>query len=480
MEPYAKTQGVDMKDFDIGIIGSGPGGYRAAVLAALRGQKVAIIERATWGGTCLNRGCVPKKDWHESAKWIEQSQHFEQRGIIGSPLRGDLGRAWKHQHEVVNAVRQSYLDYLKRLGVRMLEGSAQFIGRHELQIDTAEGQTQIHCDKIIIATGSRPALPQGIETVPRRILHSDELFDSGVPEGKRVIIVGGGIIGTEFAYIFTMLGKQVTWLVHSEPLSHTRYSEQAKDALTDAFAALKIEAQSGFILKKVGVRGDLAWVEGADGQRHEADWVLLATGRHPQTQGLGLERTAVRRDERGFIVTDAGLETDEPGVYAIGDVVGPLMNANQALADATLVVDRILGKSEARREPLWVPELVYSALELARIGMDEEQAEDADLEPAVGFAAFETSPRALGQDDAAGFVRLLADMDSGAFLGGEIVGRDAGELIHLLAQGSDRDTVLRQWISARYNHPARAEEVLNATETLAARWGLGDFLYGES
>lgn len=469
-----------MKDFDIGIIGSGPGGYRAAVLAALRGQKVAIIERATWGGTCLNRGCVPKKDWHESAKWIEQSRHFEQRGIIGNPLRGDLARAWKHQHEVVNSVRQSYLDYLKRLGVQMFHGQGRFIRGHELQIESTEGATGIHCDQVIIATGSRPALPEGIETVTGRILHSDQLFDRGVPEGERVIIVGGGIIGTEFAYIFTMLGRQVTWLVHSEALSHTRYSEQAKDALADALSALDIEAQRGFVLKKAGVKGDLAWVEDAQGHRYEADWVLLATGRRPETEGLGLEHTAVRQDERGFIRVDAGLQSDEPGVYAIGDVVGPLMNANQALADATLVVDRILGKTEAQRDPLWVPELVYSALELARIGMDEEQAEDADLEPAVGFAAFETSPRALGQDDAAGFVRLLADMDSGAFLGGEIVGRDAGELIHLLAQGADRDALLRQFIAARYNHPARAEEVLNATETLAARWGLGDFLYGEA
>jgi len=467
-----------MKDFEIGIIGSGPGGYRAAVLAALRGQKVAIIERSTWGGTCLNRGCVPKKDWHESAKWIEQSRHFQKRGILGGMLEGDLAQAWKHQHEVVNSVRQSYLDYLKRLGVQMYSGQGRFVQGHELEIENADGATRIRCDQVIIATGSRPALPAGIETEPGRILHSDQLFDEGVPEGKRVIIVGGGIIGTEFAYIFTMLGRQVTWLVHSGALHHTRYSEQAKETLIDALAALGIEAQKGFVLKKAGVDGGRAWVEDAEGRRWEGDWVLLATGRQPETGGLGLEQTAVRRDERGFVVVDSGLETDEPGVYAIGDVVGPLMNANQALADATLVVDRILGKTELQRDPLWVPELVYSALELARIGMDEEQAEDAELEPAVGFAAFETSPRALGQDDAAGFVRLLADMDSGAFLGGEIVGRDAGELIHLLAQGGDRDTLLRQLVAARYNHPARAEEVLNATETLAARWGLGDFLYG--
>ncbi len=206
--------------------------------------------------------------------------------------------------------------------------------------------------------------------------------------------------------------------------------------------------------------------------------MLFATGRRAHTADLGLENTAVVLDEKGFVQTDETLQTAEPGIYAIGDVVGPYMNANQALADATIVIDNILG-AERQREPLWVPELVYSAVELARVGMDDEQAEDAGFEPAVGFAAFETSPRALGQDDTRGFVRLLADMDSGEVLGGEIVGHEAGELIALLAQGGDRDSLLRRIAQAPVNHPSRAEELLNATETLAARWGLGEFVFGD-
>jgi dihydrolipoamide dehydrogenase len=468
-----------MKEFDIVIIGSGPGGYRAAVLGALRGKKVAIIEKGIWGGTCLNRGCVPKKDWHETAKWIENSRHFAARGILGESLRGDMAQAWEHQRKVVETVRESYVDYLKRLGVQMYSGIGSYRSAREISIRDAQGEETIQAQYSIIATGSTPRLPKGAYLQPGKILHSDMLFDDGVPAGDTVVIVGGGVIGTEFAYIFTQLGKQVRWLVNSAPLHHLRYSPPAKDALMDALKELQIVPRNKFAVTDSGIDAARAWVANAEGEKESADWVLFATGRQAHTEALGLENTAVVLDAHGFVITNAHLETAEPGIYAIGDVVGPYMNANQALADATLVIDNILKGNEQSRAPLWVPELVYSAVELARIGMDDEQAEDEGLEPAVGFAAFESSPRALGQDDTRGFARILADMDSGELLGGEIVGRDAGELIHLLAAGGERDTLLRRIAQSPVNHPSRAEELLNATETLAARWGLGEFIFAD-
>ena len=463
---------------DITIVGSGPGGYRAAVLATLRGRKVAIIEKQTWGGTCLNRGCVPKKDWHETAKWIEQSRHFRERGVLGPVLKGDMAQAWRHQRRVVETVRASYVDYLKRLGVRMYAGTGRFLDARRIDIEGKAGRHEIHTEYSIIATGSTPSLPAGIDPVPGKILTSDMLYDEGVPSGDRVILVGGGVIGTEFAYIFTQLGKQVEWLAHSPALARTLYSPQAKETLKAALAALDIHPRTGFQIARATVGVDGVTVFDARGESVHGDWVLLATGRRPFTDGLGLEHTGVTLDARGFVQTDATLETAQHGIYAIGDVVGPLMNANQALSDAQLVIHNLLGAEKRERDPLWVPELVYSAVELARIGRDDATAEEEGFEPAVGFAAFATSPRALGQDDSAGFVRLLADMDSGALLGGEIVGRDAGELIHLLSASGDRDAILRHMAELRVNHPSRSEELVNATETLAARWGLEAQIFG--
>ncbi len=467
-----------MKKFDIGIIGSGPGGYRAAVLAALRGKKVAIVEKAVWGGTCLNRGCVPKKDWYETAKWIENSRHHEQRGITGGPLQGNLSVAWEHQHRVVGAVRQSYVDYLHRLGVQMFAGTGHFHNPGEIVISGESREETILAENTIIATGSSPVLPAGFSAVPRRILHSDTLFDEGIPAGNRVVLVGGGVIGTEFAYIFTQLGLDVTWLVSSRPLARSQYSGQAKETLEQSLRALGIVPRNGFSVTAAGADDAGAWVQNSEGEKVRGDWILLATGRRPHTSGLGLENTAVTLDGKGFIQTDRHLACDEPGIYAIGDAVGPVMTANQALADATIAVRNILDGHIHEREPLWVPELVYSAVELARVGLNDEQAEDAGFEPAVGFASFKTSPRSLGQDDPQGFVRILADMDSGELLGGEIIGQEAGELIHLLAQGGNREDALGRLAAMRFNHPARAEEILNATETLAARWGLAEQIFG--
>lgn len=465
---------------DITIIGSGPGGYRAAVLAALRGQKVAIIESATWGGTCLNRGCVPKKDWHETAKWIEQSRHFAKRGVIGTDLKGDMAQAWEHQHQVVESVRNSYVDYLKRLGVQLLEGTGSFVDARHISVDGPTGSSQIQTRYTIIATGSTPALPEAIQTIPGKVLTSDMLYDDGAPAGKRVILIGGGVIGTEFAYIFDQLDKDVQWLVNSASLAHTQFSPQAKDTLKAALNALDIKAVEHFRVARIAEDDQGVTVFAEDGQSVQGDWVLLATGRKAFTQGLGLENTAVELDEKGFVQADEHLETAEPGIFALGDVVGPIMNANQALSDAQIIIHNLLSEEKLERNPAWVPELVYSAVELARIGLDDDTAEDQGYEPAVGFAAFETSPRALGQDDTAGFVRLLADMDSGELLGGEIIGRDAGELIHLLANSGDRQEALRRIAEIRVNHPSRAEELVNATETLAARWGLEEQIFGSA
>ncbi len=224
--------------------------------------------------------------------------------------------------------------------------------------------------------------------------------------------------------------------------------------------------------------GDGVRIHLGSGETVEVDWVCLGTGRTPHTEGLGLEAVGIETDTEGFIRRNTHLQTALPHVYAIGDVASPEMTANHAISDATVAVTNIIDGNTREQDSRWVPVVVYSAVELARLGLDEDAAEDDDLEPAVGFAAFETSPRAQGQDDIEGFVRLIGDMDSGALLGGEIVGSEAGELVHLLSLAPDHQTALRWLAHGTYNHPARAEELSNATETLASKWGLSEAIFG--
>ena len=465
-----------MSEFDLIVIGSGPGGYRAAVLAKLRGLSVAIIEKAEWGGCCLNRGCVPKKDWHHTAKLIASSKHFTKRGIQGT-LTADLKIAWRHQKDIVQAVQDSYIDYMKRLSITSFTGTGRFVDAHSVSID---GKETIHGKHIIIATGSSPFVPEGFPLSHDKILTTDDLFDRVPPTGRRVAVIGSGVVGTEFAFILAMLGKRVTWITQSKPLAKSNFSQPALKLLTDALEACNIKPRMGIRPQSVDVSAPDVTLKLADGTEESFDWVLLGTGRTPHTASLNLEAAGVTTDAKGFVTTNAHLQTNTSHIYAIGDVTNPNMTANHALADAAVAISNIINGNTRTQDNKAVPQLVYSALEMGFIGMSEDQAEDDELEAAVGFAAFESNPKALGQDDFEGFVRLIADMDSGALLGAEVIGDEAGELIHLIAQQYGREDALKRFAGTFYNHPARAEEVLNAAETLAAKWGLAEQVFGEN
>ncbi len=454
-----------MAVFDIAVIGSGPGGYRAAVLAALRGLKVVVIEKHTWGGTCLNRGCVPKKAWYHTARIIADSREYPGRGINGA-LSADFAQVWRHQRQVVDTVRASYTDYLGRLGVKTVQGAARFSSPGTLQV---AGET-IAAGNLIIATGSQPWLPGSLQAVPGRILTTDELFDAPPPPGRRVAVLGSGAVGTEMAFILSQLGLEVVWLSGREPLSDSAYSDPARAVLRDALARAGVTRVPARI-SAAQADADGVTLTLPGGKREHVDWVLAGTGRKPNIEGLELSRAGAATDARGFIVVDECNQAAH-GVYAIGDVANPGMSANHALADATVAVANIINPGSHRRDDRNVPEALYSALELARVGLNEAQAEALDLEPAAGFAGFETSPAALTEGERGGFLRIVADLDSGRALGAEIVGRGAGELISLLGLEFGAPQALSRLAAAAYNHPTRAEEILNAVETLAARWGM--------
>jgi dihydrolipoamide dehydrogenase len=463
-----------MSRFDLAVIGSGPGGYRAAVLAALRGLKVAIIENGDWGGCCLNRGCVPKKAWYHSARLIADSRGLAARGVEGA-LHGNLDQAWRHQRAVVLDVRESYVDYLKRLGVTMLQGAARFTDRSTLSV---AGSRQISAAHIIVATGSTPFVPANLPLCRERILTTDDLFNHGVPAGKRVAVIGSGVIGTEFSFILSMLGLEVVWLMQHSPLAHSRFSVPARKVLQEALAAYGISARTANRVAHAGFGVDEVVLTLPDGSRATVDWVLLGAGRLPHTAGLDLAAAGIAVDNDGFIRVDDFQQTAAQGVYAIGDVANRAMTSNHALAEAAVAIGNIIAPQSCRRDSRAVPEVIYSALELARIGLNEDQAESLGMEPAIGFSAFAANPAALGQGDARGFVRIVADTDTGRLLGAEITGSEASELIHMTGLDFGNFEALKHLAGMAYNHPTRAEEILNATETLAAKWGLQSEIFG--
>jgi dihydrolipoyl dehydrogenase len=453
--------------FDLLVIGSGPGGYRAAVLAAQRGLSVAIVEKDAWGGACLNRGCVPKKAWYSTARLAASAPGLAERGLRGD-LTPDLGAAWRNQRKIVDAVRASYIDYLARLNIASFSGVARFVDGGRVAI----GGETIEARHVVIATGSRPVVPESARGIPR-VLTTDQLFEQPLPSGSRVALLGSGAVGTEMAFILPQLGLDVVWLTGSEPLARSRFSASARKRLRGALAAQGVVARTGSRPLRAAADGNAVRLELPGGAKERVDWVLAGTGRRPNTDDLGLQVAAVQTDENGFICVDSAQRTSAPNVFAIGDCANPAMTANYALAEASTAVTSIVAPaSAAPARADWVPEVVYSALELARAGASVDELEDADIEYAVGFSTFGANPAALADGSAEGYVRLLVDRGNGALLGCEFAGADAGELIHLAQPGAAAGPLLERLARARFAHPSRSEEFLNAAEALIASWGL--------
>ena len=455
------------RNIDVVVIGSGPGGYRAAVMARQQGLSVAIIEGGSWGGTCLNRGCVPKKAWYDVARLMAGQRGFAARGIAGT-LTADAAAAWEHQHRVSAQVRAGYVDYLDRLGIERIEALARFTAVRQL----AAGTQSLSAGAVIVATGSCPLLPPALRMADARILTTDDLFDRPLPPGRRIAVLGSGAVGTEMAFILHHLGFSVSWLMGQPPMSRSEFSAPAQRLLLERLAASDIKPRTGARVSQASVSGDGGVLLSLDdGSQVSADWVLAGTGRVPNTESLNAAAAGMMLSDSGHIVTDACCNAAE-GTYAIGDVSNPAMTANHALADAAVAVRNILQPGSAKRADVWVPEALYSAIELARTGLGEDAAEAGGWEPATGFAAFALNPQALAEGEPDGFLRLLADMDSGRPLGVEMAGPGAGELVGLLGPVFGSPGGLSTLAAAAYNHPSRGEECFNAVEAMAARWGL--------
>ncbi|MGH8746359.1 MAG: dihydrolipoyl dehydrogenase family protein [Burkholderiales bacterium] len=449
--------------FDLLVIGSGPGGYRAAILAAQRGLSVAIAEKDEWGGACLNRGCVPKKAWYSTARLAAAAPGFAERGLRGT-LEPDLAAAWRYQRKIVESVRASYADYLVRLKIACLHGPAKFVDRERVTI----GTEAIGAGCFVVATGSRPVLPQSLRELPR-VLTTDELFEQPLPSGRRVALLGSGAVGVEMAFILPRLGLEVVWLTGSEALARSRFSSSARKHLHKALSAHGVTPRVKSRPLRAALEGQQVLLELPGGAQERVDWVLAGTGRRPNTDALGLQFAGVQTDRHGFIAVDPAQRTSAGRIYAIGDCANPIMTANHALAEASVAVADIVAPGSAQTRGDWVPEVVYSALELARSGATEDELEDADTEYAVGFSAFGANPAALAEGSAEGYVRLLVEHEQGSLLGCEFAGADAGELIHLAQPGVAGGALLAQ---VRFAHPSRSEEFLNAAEALVASWGV--------
>lgn len=424
--------------YDVTVIGSGPGGYVAAIRCAQLGMKVAIIERyATLGGTCLNVGCIPSKALLDSSEHYHNAQHaFEAHGIGLDNLRVDYPRMVARKQEVVDSNAGGVEFLMKKNKVDVYKGHGSFVNRNTIQIadkhDVSKVINTIETDKVIIATGSKPVTPATFNYDKKRIITSTEALSlKEVP--KTMVVIGAGVIGVELGSVYARLGTQVTVIEYADAVLASMDSDLGKElqkVLTKdldfrfllSHAVETVTSDDNQVTIKAKARKDGALVE------LQADYCLIAIGRRPYTDSLGLDKVGVELDERGRIKTDAHLQTNVPGIYAIGDVVVGAMLAHKAEEEGVFVAEYMSGQKPHVDYNL-IPGVVYTWPEVAAVGKTEQELKAAGVKYKSGKFPFRALGRARASMDLDGFVKVLADATTNEVLGVHIIGARAADLI---------------------------------------------------
>ncbi len=417
---------------DLVIIGGGPGGYEAAIRASQLGANVTLIEEDKLGGTCLNRGCIPTKSLYKNAGALEAVKSMAEFGVSVGEYTFDMAIAQKRKNEVVGKLVSGIEQLLKGNGVEVVRGRASFKGAKTLNVITAEGAEEITATNIIIATGSSPSeVPvPGIED--HRVVTSDELLNfEHVP--KSLAILGGGVVGVEFAGIFASLGTEVT-IIEFLPKILYRLDDELSKKLTVYLKKQGIKILTGSMLKEVQSSEDGLKITVENGKGPEeiySDYLLAAAGRKPNTQGLDLEVSEIEYDKKGIKV-DANYETSVKGVYVIGDAIGGVMLAHAASEEGKVCVENIYGHSSEVAYGA-IPSCEFTFPEAASVGMTEEEAKEKNVEYIIGKSMFGANGKALTMAEGEGFVKVMAEKESHKIIGVHIMGPHASDIVH---QGS--------------------------------------------
>jgi len=422
-----------MENFDVIVIGSGPGGYIAAIRCSQLGMKVAIVEKyPTLGGTCLNVGCIPSKAWLDSSeKFHEASHSFESHGIGLGKLSLDMPKMADRVQKVVKGITVGVAGLMKKNKITVYYGLGSFVNKTTVSVKTAEGDKQLSAPKIIIATGSKPTNLPGVTIDKERIITSTEALKlQEVP--KHLIVIGGGVIGLEMSSVFKRLGAKVSVVEYADSIIAMMDQDLGKE-LHKVLKRDGVEFHLGHGVKTVKRAGNKVTVsatakEGGTDVTLEGDYVLVAVGRRPFTEGLNLEAAGLKVDERGRIAVDDHLKTAVDGIYAIGDVVRGAMLAHKAEEEGVYLAEILAGQKPHINYNL-IPGVVYTWPEVAGVGATEQELKQSGVAYKVGKFPMMALGRARASDEKDGFVKVLADKTTDEVLGVHMIGPRVADLI---------------------------------------------------
>jgi dihydrolipoamide dehydrogenase len=467
---------------DVVVIGAGPGGYTAAIRAAQLDLDTTLVERDAYGGTCLNRGCIPSKALITATDVAHEAREAEAMGVHADPAVDMAGmKTWKD--DVVDQLTGGVEKLCKGNGVNLVEGRAEFAGPNKVRVahgGEGQGSESVEFEHAIVATGSRPIEIPGFEFDGEHLLSSKHALNlESVPD--RLVVVGAGYIGMELSTVFAKAGTDVT-VVEMLDQALPGYESDVARVVRSRAEELGIDFNFG--------EGASEWEETADGVRvvtetedseaqsasgsrtqsgdgeefeYDADTVLVAVGREPVTDTLNLEAIELETDENGFIPTDDRARTHRDNVFAVGDVAGEPMLAHKGIREGEVAAEVIAGEPSALDHQA-VPAVVFTDPEIATVGMTQAEAAEAGFEPVVGQMPMQASGRALTMNEDDGFVRVVADDETGFLLGAQIVAPEASEMIAELGLAVEMGATVEDVANTIHTHPTLAEATMEAVK----------------
>ena len=457
-----------MASFDVIFIGGGPAGYVGAIRCAQLGLSVAVVERDGLGGTCVLWGCIPAKALLESAAIATRLGHAADFGITVGQVKTDYGVAMKRSRAVSLQNSKGVEFLFKKNKITYIKGTAKLAGKNSVAVKTADGKDEKHDAKkaVVISTGSRVrGLPQvGLELNKTTVISSDEaLILEKTP--KAIVIVGAGAVGCEFADVFNAFGSQVT-LVDIAPAILPLEDADSSKEVERSFKKRGITVLTNAKISNVKVGKDsVSMTIDAGGEKKDVkcDVVLVATGRAPNIDEVGLNEAGVQLTDRGFIKINDHMETSTKGIFAIGDVAGPPMLAHKGEREGVVLAEYLAGKHSHGMDYGNIPNATYCHPEVASIGLTEQQCKDKKIEYKVGKFPFSASGRARTAGETEGFVKIIRDAKYGEILGAHIVGAHATELIHEIVVARANEFTVEEVDLAIHAHPTLAEAVAEAS-----------------
>ena len=446
---------------EVAVIGAGPGGYVAAIRLAQLGKNVVLVDKDKLGGICLNYGCIPSKAMIYAAEFLDKIKKSENMGISVGKVTMDFSKMQDWKDGIVSKLNNGIEALCKQNKIRVVKGEAYFEGSNKLKVTDGKNVGYVEFEKAIIAVGSRPVELQGFKFDGKKIISSTEALRlDKIP--KNLVVIGGGYIGLELGTVYAKLGSKVS-VIEMEGQILPGFDKEIVNVLQKNLEKLGIgiyinSRASRFENGKVTIdskdKGNFAI---------DADNLLVAVGRIPVTDNIGLENTKVKLDGKGFIKADKNLRTNDGDIYAIGDVsIGPML-AHKASYQGKFVAEAIAGNKDSY-ENIVVPAVIFTDPEIATVGMDEKEAKDKGIRIKTGKFPFSVSSRAMTRNATEGFVKVIADEKSNKILGVQIVGSEASDLISEAALAIKMNATLDDLALTIHPHPTLSESLMEAAE----------------